>query len=40
MVRFGFLKEQNRGLCIDATTVPELLDKMAAYEYQATSKWL
>jgi len=40
MVRFGFLKEQNRGLCIDATTVPDLLDKMAAYEYLATNKWL
>ncbi len=40
MVQFGFLKQQNRGLCIDAPTVPELLDKMAAYEYQATTKWL
>lgn len=40
MVRFGFLKAQNRELCIDAATVPELLDKMTAYEYQAVQKWL
>ncbi|MEQ1744741.1 MAG: TIGR00730 family Rossman fold protein [Saprospiraceae bacterium] len=40
MVRFGFLKKQNRGLCIDAATVPELLEKMTTYEYRAAHKWL
>ena len=40
MVRFGFLRKQNRKLCIDAPTVPELLDKMVAYEYQAVGKWV
>lgn len=40
MVRFGFLKEKNRGLCLDAPTVSELLDKMTAYEYQAAQKWV
>lgn len=40
MVEHGFLKAQNRELCIDAATVPELLEKMTAYEYQAAAKWL
>lgn len=40
MVENGFLKAANRGLCIDATEVDVLLDKMAAYEYQATQKWV
>lgn len=40
MVEHGFLKAQNRELCIDAATVPELLEKMTAYEYQAVAKWL
>lgn len=35
MVQFGFLKEQNRALCIPAATVPELLDRMIQYEYNA-----
>ena len=40
MVEHGFLKAQNRELCIDATAAPELLDKMTAYEYRAAAKWL
>lgn len=40
MVGYGFLKAQNRELCIDAATVPELLDNMTAYEYRAVQKWL
>lgn len=40
MVEHGFLKAKNRELCIDAATIPELLDKMTAYEYQAVQKWL
>lgn len=40
MVDNGFLKVQNRGLCIDAGTIPELLDKMHAYEYRAVEKWV
>lgn len=40
MVEHGFLKAQNRELCIDASTAPELLDKMTAYEYKAATKWL
>ena len=40
MVENGFLKAQNRQLCIDALTIPELLDKMVAYEYNAITKWV
>ncbi len=40
MVENGFLKAQNRLLCLDARTVPELLDNMHTYEYQASPKWL
>ena len=40
MVEHGFLKAKNRELCIDAGTVPELLEKMTAYEYRAVQKWL
>ncbi len=40
MVEKGFLKADNRGLCIDSTSVTELLDKMAAYEYSAVKKWV
>ncbi|MCC6462790.1 MAG: TIGR00730 family Rossman fold protein [Saprospiraceae bacterium] len=40
MVKFGFLKAKNRDLCIDAQTIPDLLDKMTAYEYQAVAKWV
>ena len=39
MVQHGFLKAQNRLLCLDAPTVDELLDKMAAYEHKALEKW-
>ena len=39
MVENGFLRANNRQLCLDAQTVPELLDKMAAYEYNALPKW-
>ncbi len=40
MVENGFLKPDNRNLCIDAPTVSELLEKMTAYEYKALEKWL
>jgi uncharacterized protein (TIGR00730 family) len=40
MVEKGFLKAKNRELCLDAPTVPELLDKMTRYEYQAVTKWV
>jgi hypothetical protein len=40
MVEYGFLKAQNRHLCLDADSVSSLLDKMAAYEYNAIGKWL
>ncbi len=40
MVEFGFLKAQNRTLCIHAPTVPELLEQMIRYEYQAAQKWV
>jgi hypothetical protein len=39
MVENGFLKAQNRHLCLDAPSVPELLEKMTQYEYQALGKW-
>ncbi len=39
MVTYGFLKAENRQLCIDAPTVEELLDKMQRYEYRAIAKW-
>lgn len=40
MVQFGFLKAKNRELCLDAPTIPELLEKMTRYEYQAVAKWV
>jgi uncharacterized protein (TIGR00730 family) len=40
MVEHGFLRPANRGLCISAPTVPELLDAMAAYEHRPAEKWL
>ena len=40
MVHFGFLRKQNRNLCLDAATVPALLDKMARYEHAAVGKWV
>lgn len=39
MVTHGFLKADNRRLCLDALTVEDLLDKMANYQYQALTKW-
>ncbi len=39
MVEHGFLKAQNRNLCLDAPSIPELLDKMTTYEYNAITKW-
>lgn len=40
MVEYGFLKPDNRHLCIDAPDIPELLEKMTAYEYKALEKWV
>lgn len=40
MVEYGFLKAANRDLCLDATTVPSLLERMEAYEYRALDKWV
>ncbi len=40
MVEHGFLKAPNRNLCLDAPTVPELLDKMARYAFAGVGKWL
>ncbi|MBN8677280.1 MAG: TIGR00730 family Rossman fold protein [Chitinophagales bacterium] len=39
MVDNGFLKADNRHLCIAADTVPNLLQAMEAYEYRAMDKW-
>lgn len=39
MVENGFLKANNRNLCLDAPDVAGLLDKMTAYEYNALEKW-
>ncbi len=39
MVEHGFLKPDNRHLCLDAPTVDELIDKMSVYEYKALTKW-
>lgn len=35
MVQFGFLKAPNKALCLSAGTIPELLDKMTQYEFNA-----
>lgn len=40
MVDNGFLKSDNRHLCLDAPDVAGLLEKMTAYEYQALEKWV
>jgi hypothetical protein len=40
MVEHGFLKAQNRNLCIASDSVTNLLDKMQTYEYNAIGKWL
>jgi uncharacterized protein (TIGR00730 family) len=39
MVDNGFLKEQNRQLCIVSDRVDDLLEKMERYEYVALDKW-
>lgn len=39
MVQFGFLKEQNRRLCIDAGNIDDLLSAMERYEHKALEKW-
>ncbi|MFN0035730.1 MAG: TIGR00730 family Rossman fold protein [Saprospiraceae bacterium] len=39
MVENGFLKEQNRRLCISAETIPDLLSQMERYEHKALDKW-
>ncbi len=39
MVDNGFLKPDNRHLCLDAPDVAGLLEKMTAYEYKALEKW-
>ncbi|MEI6410500.1 MAG: TIGR00730 family Rossman fold protein [Bacteroidota bacterium] len=39
MVRYGFLKAENRNLCIVADNIPELLDNMQKYEHKALDKW-
>jgi uncharacterized protein (TIGR00730 family) len=40
MTAHGFLKQQNRSLCIDADSVDTLIQKMESYEYNAIGKWL
>lgn len=39
MVDNGFLKEQNRRLCIAADSVSNLLSDMERYEHRALEKW-
>lgn len=39
MVDNGFLKPQNRQLCIASDTVPDLLSAMERYEHRALDKW-
>ncbi len=39
MVENGFLREQNRHLCIVSDNIPDLLDKMKRYEHRALDKW-
>jgi uncharacterized protein (TIGR00730 family) len=39
MVEHGFLKENNRHLCISASDIPTLLDKMEKFEVRALDKW-
>mgnify|MGYP000249311589 CR=1 FL=1 len=40
MVEYGFLKPENRHLCIDDPNIGVLLEKMTAYEYKAVEKWV
>jgi len=39
MVDHGFLRAQNRDLCVEAPNVAELLEVMERYEYKALDKW-
>jgi uncharacterized protein (TIGR00730 family) len=39
MVENGFLKEQNRLLCIISDDINDLLEKMQRYEHRALDKW-
>lgn len=39
MVENGFLREQNRRLCIEGDSVPGLLASMEKYEHRALDKW-
>ncbi|MFN7326564.1 MAG: TIGR00730 family Rossman fold protein [Chitinophagales bacterium] len=39
MVRYGFLREQNRGLCLIDPSPEGLLEQMEKYQYQAIEKW-
>lgn len=39
MVENGFLREQNRKLCIAADNIPDLLATMERYEHRAIDKW-
>lgn len=39
MVEQGFLREQNRKLCITSDSIEDLLTQMERYEHQAIGKW-
>ena len=39
MVENGFLREQNRRLCIVSDNIADLLDMMQRYEHRALDKW-
>ncbi len=39
MVKNGFLKEQNRQLCMAEDTIPGLLSAMENYQHRALDKW-
>jgi uncharacterized protein (TIGR00730 family) len=40
MVKFGFLKPENRELCIIESDIDTLLARMQAYEYKPVKKWM
>lgn len=40
MVKYGFLKPENRGLCIIESDIDTLLQKMTEFEYQPIAKWM
>ncbi len=39
MIETGFIREQNRSLLLVDDDIDRLLDKMAAYKYEADPKW-